>query len=128
MNCNYKENPGVLVKGMRGRGRGKDMACCTQGLPLLITNNLVLVLLLSYNYSFREAWSLTVTMLRNLAQGPISMIWRHWKREKRNYLYKREEFVTPRLLSTWIGTIREVLSVPHRYRVEPVRFQLEFWE
>jgi len=57
MNCNYKENPGVLVKGMRGRGRGMDietlqkplpltilrgkgkgMACCTQGLPLLITN------------------------------------------------------------------------------------------
>jgi len=56
MNCNYKENPGILVKGMRGRGKGMDietlqkplplvrgrdkgMACFIQGLPLLITTH-----------------------------------------------------------------------------------------
>jgi len=35
MNCNYKENPGVLVKGMRGRGRGMDIETLQKPLPLV---------------------------------------------------------------------------------------------
>ena len=52
-----EKTPGVLVKGMRGRGKGmnietlqkplplvrgkgKGMACCTQRLPLLITKDI----------------------------------------------------------------------------------------
>ena len=35
MNCNYRETPGVLVKGMRGRGKGVNIETLQKPLPLV---------------------------------------------------------------------------------------------